>query len=196
MDWSQELLELVAHEERIAKHVHLPLQSGSDAVLKRMFRKYRTRHYATRLAIAQTLMADAAIGADVMTGFPGETESEFAETCEFVESQPFTYLHVFTYSERPGTNAVTRGDAVAMAVRHERTRKLREISDRKNLEFRKRMMGRTLSAVTLEQRGIALTSNFLKVEMAAERDANRMVELEIGAVTAAGLREFQPLMVL
>jgi threonylcarbamoyladenosine tRNA methylthiotransferase MtaB len=196
MDWSQELLDLVASEGRIAKHVHLPLQSGSDAVLKRMFRKYRTRHYSSRLEIARSLMQDAAIGADVMTGFPGETDAEFAETCEFIESQPFTYLHVFTYSERPGTDAVMRGDAVAVPVRHERTRILREISDRKNLEFRKQMMGRTLSAVTLEQRRMALTSNFLKVEMAAERDANQIVGLEIGAVTAGGLREYQPLMVL
>ena len=96
MDWSRDLLELVTNEARIAKHVHLPLQSGSDAVLKRMFRKYRTQHYASRLQLARELMPEAAIGADVMTGFPGETEAEFAKTVEFVEDQPFTYLHVFT----------------------------------------------------------------------------------------------------
>ena len=196
MDWSQDLLELVASEPRIAQHVHLPLQSGSDAVLKRMFRKYRTRHYASRVTLARELMPEAAIGADVMTGFPGETEAEFAETCEFIERLPFTYLHVFTYSERPGTDAVTRGDVVAMPVRQERTRVLREISERKNLEFRRMMIGRTLSAVTLEQRGMALTSNFLKVEMAAAREANQVVELEIGAVTATGMREQQALLVL
>ncbi|MGA8029832.1 MAG: MiaB/RimO family radical SAM methylthiotransferase, partial [Bryobacteraceae bacterium] len=84
MDWTEELLEFMASEPRIAKHVHLPLQSGCDAVLKRMFRKYRTRHYASRLEIAQRLMPDAAIGADVMTGFPGETESEFEETTRFI----------------------------------------------------------------------------------------------------------------
>jgi len=196
MDWSQDLFELVASEPRIARHVHLPLQSGSDSVLKRMFRKYRTRHYASRIAIAHTLMPDTAIGADVMTGFPGETHAEFAETCEFIESLPFTYLHVFTYSERPATDAVTHGNAVPVAIRQERTKILREISDRKNLAFRRRMIGKTLSAVTLEQRGMALTSNFLKVEMAAERPANEIVELDIGALSQAGLKENNPLLIL
>lgn len=189
MDWSAELFELIAHEPRIARHLHLPLQSGSDAVLKRMFRKYRTRHYATRLEIACRLLPEAAIGADVMTGFPGETDSEFEETARFIEQQPFTYLHVFTYSERPGTRAVEQGASVPIAIRRNRTRLLRELSDRKNLEFRRRMLGQSLPAVTLEQRGMALTSNFLKVEMAAPREPNRLVDLEIGAVTAAGLRE-------
>jgi threonylcarbamoyladenosine tRNA methylthiotransferase MtaB len=189
MDWSQELLDLVSQQSRIARHVHLPLQSGSDAVLKRMFRKYRTRHYASRLEIARSLMPDAAIGADVMTGFPGETDTEFEETMRFIEQQPFTYLHVFTYSERPGTRAAEQGTSVPMAIRRERTRLLRELSDRKNNEFRRRMIGSRLSAVTLEQRGMALTSNFLKVEMSAAREPNQLVDLEIGSVTAAGLRE-------
>jgi threonylcarbamoyladenosine tRNA methylthiotransferase MtaB len=196
MDWSAELFALVANEPRIARHVHLPLQSGSDAVLKRMFRKYRTRHYATRLEIARRLMPDAAIGADVMTGFPGETDAEFEETVRFIEQQPFTYLHVFTYSERPGTQAAEQGTSLPIAVRRERTRLLRELSDRKNIEFRRRMIGARLPAVTLEQRGLALTSNFLKVEMSAARGPNQLVDLEIGAVTAAGLREHSLLPIL
>ncbi len=189
MDWNQELLELVANEPRIAKHVHLPLQSGSDSVLKRMFRKYRTRHYASRLEIVRRLMPDAAIGADVMTGFPGETDSEFRETVRFIEEQPFTYLHVFTYSERPGTLAAQSGDAVPVEVRRERTSVLRDLADRKNLDFRRRMIGKTLSAVTLEQHGIALTTNFLKVQMKQERAPNQLVDLEIGGLADSGLRE-------
>lgn len=189
MDWSQELLELVADEPRIAKHVHLPLQSGSDAVLKRMFRKYRTRHYASRLELAHRLMPDAAIGADVMTGFPGETDAEFAETVHFVEQQPFTYLHVFTYSERPGTRAAECNAPVPVRVRHERTRVLRQLSDQKNREFRRHMLGKTLSAVTLEQNGLALTTNFLKVQMAEPCEPNQIVDVEIGGVTETGLRE-------
>ncbi len=189
MDWSGDLLELVAREERVAKHVHLPLQSGSDAVLKRMFRKYRTRHYASRLEIARQLMPGSAIGADVMTGFPGETEKEFQETVRFVQEQPFTYLHVFTYSERPGTAAAEYGEPVPAPVRQERTRILREISEKKNLEFRRRMIGQTLSAVTLEQRGWAISSNFLKVRMTTAREPNQMVEFEIGAVVQDGLEE-------
>ncbi|MGI8961265.1 MAG: tRNA (N(6)-L-threonylcarbamoyladenosine(37)-C(2))-methylthiotransferase MtaB [Bryobacteraceae bacterium] len=189
MDWSDALLELVAMEPRIAKHVHLPLQSGCDAVLKRMFRKYRTRHYASRLEIAGRLIPEAAIGADVMTGFPGETEAEFNQSMRFIEQQRFTYLHVFTYSERPGTAAADQGQPVPIEVRRERTRMLRELSDRKNLEFRRRMIGKTLSAVTLDQGGVALTSNFLKVQLAQPRKPNQMVDLEIGGVCGAGLRE-------
>jgi threonylcarbamoyladenosine tRNA methylthiotransferase MtaB len=189
MDWSEELFQLMASEPRIAKHVHLPLQSGSDAMLKRMYRKYRTRHYATRLEIATRLMPDAAIGADVMTGFPGETSTEFDQTVSFIERQPFTYLHVFTYSERPGTTAAELPDQVPMEMRRERTRLLRDLSEQKNLEFRRRMIGKTLSAVTLEQRGIALTSNFLKVELAKHREPNQLLELPIGALAEAGLKE-------
>ncbi len=189
MDWSAELLEFVAGEERVARHVHLPLQSGSDAVLKRMYRKYRTRHYASRLELARSLMPDAAIGADVMTGFPGETQEEFNQTGRFVEDQPFTYLHVFTYSERPGTLAAAESGAVPMHVRHERTAVLRDLSARKNFAFRRQMVGKKLSAVTLQQPGSALTTNFLKVDLAANREPNRILDVEIGGTTEAGLRE-------
>jgi threonylcarbamoyladenosine tRNA methylthiotransferase MtaB len=191
MDWSADLLQLFADEPRIARHIHMPLQSGSDAVLKRMFRKYRTRHYESRLQLAHQLMPDAAIGADVMTGFPGETDDEFEETCRFIENQPFTYLHVFTYSERPGTAAASHPGVVSTKLRHERTNRLRELSNRKNLEFRRRMLGKTLPAVTLEQPGMALTSNFLKVELSHPRQSNQAVDVNIGRVTATGLRELE-----
>jgi threonylcarbamoyladenosine tRNA methylthiotransferase MtaB len=189
MDWSADLLELMAREPRIARHVHIPLQSGSDTVLKRMFRKYRTRHYATRLELAHRLMPQAAIGADVMTGFPGETDTEFDETVHFIEQHPFTYLHVFTYSERPGTAAETLANPVPVRVRQQRTQVLRALSERKNLEFRREMIGQQLAAVTLEQRGMAMTSNFLRVEMSQPREPNRDVTLEISGLTATGLRE-------
>ena len=189
MDWNSDLLELVANEGRIAKHVHLPLQSGSDTVLKRMFRKYRTHHYASRLKLARELMPDAAVGADVMTGFPGETDTEFAETVKFIENQPFTYLHVFTYSERLGTAAATMGQAVPVEIRRERTKVLRELSARKNLDFRRRMLGQTLSVVTLEEPRMALTTNFLRVRMTEARQPNQMVDLTMGTVTDNGLRE-------
>jgi threonylcarbamoyladenosine tRNA methylthiotransferase MtaB len=189
MDWNSDLLRFFAEEPRIAQHVHIPLQSGSDSVLKRMFRKYRTRHYASRLELARTLMPDAAIGADVMTGFPGETDAEFEETVRFIEQQPFTYLHIFTYSERPGTAATGYANPVPAPVRQERTRRLRALSDEKNKHFRRSMLGRTLSAVSLEQRGVALTSNFLKVELTRPREPNQLVAVNIGLVTDAGLRE-------
>jgi threonylcarbamoyladenosine tRNA methylthiotransferase MtaB len=189
MDFSDDLLNLMAGSPRIARHVHAPLQSGSDRVLRRMHRKYRPRHYADRVLKARELMPDAAIGADVMVGFPGETDAEFEDSRCFMESLPFTYLHVFTYSERPGTPAAEEPAAVPMPVRKERNRVLRELAAAKNREFRERMVGRVLSGVTLSDTGTALTGNYLKVELAAYREPNQLVDLHIDAVTASGLRE-------
>ena len=189
MDFSDDLLGLMTESPRIARHVHAPLQSGSDKVLRRMHRKYRPRHYADRVQKARAWMPDAAIGADVMVGFPGETDADFEESRQFIESMPFTYLHVFTYSERPGTPAAEDPAQVPMRVRKERNRVLRELAAAKNLAFRESMVGRTLSAVTLHETGTALSANFLKIELAAPRDANQMVDLRIAGVTSAGLAE-------
>jgi threonylcarbamoyladenosine tRNA methylthiotransferase MtaB len=189
MDFSDDLLHLMTSSPRIAKHVHAPLQSGSDRVLRRMHRKYRPRHYADRIHKARALMPDAAIGADVMTGFPGETEAEFEESRAFISTLPFTYLHVFTYSERPGTPAAESHEQVPMRVRKERNRILRDLAAAKNLEFRRRMTGKRLSAVTLHEPGIALSDNYLKVELAQAREPNRIVEVEIAGVTEGGVRE-------
>src|SRR6185369_7976987 len=144
MDWSDALLELVATSPRVARHVHAPLQSGSDAVLRRMRRKYRPRHYADRVLKARSLMPGAAIGADVMVGFPGETDEEFEQSRQFIAGLPFTYLHVFTYSARPSTVAASLPGQVPMRIRRERNRILRELAAAKNLEFRRSMVGRTL----------------------------------------------------
>jgi threonylcarbamoyladenosine tRNA methylthiotransferase MtaB len=193
MDWSDDLLGLLASSQRIAKHVHAPLQSGSDGVLRRMHRKYRPRHYEDRILKARRWMPDAAIGADVMTGFPGETDAEFEEARAFIERLPFTYLHVFTYSERPGTPAA-KAAQIPMEVRRDRNRVLRELATLKNLEFRRRMLGRTLSVVTLSD--AALSDNFLKVELAAPRAPNQLMDVKIGSLTANGLREHNALTVL
>jgi threonylcarbamoyladenosine tRNA methylthiotransferase MtaB len=189
MDFSDDLLNLMAGSPRIARHVHAPLQSGSDRVLRRMHRKYRPRHYADRVLKARALMPDAAIGADVMVGFPGETQADFEDSRHFIESLPFTYLHVFTYSERPGTPAAEDPAAVPMPVRKERNRTLRDLAAAKNREFRERMVGRTLSGVTLHGTGTALTENYLKVELAGYREPNELVDLRIGGVTGGGLWE-------
>jgi threonylcarbamoyladenosine tRNA methylthiotransferase MtaB len=180
MDLTDDLLGLMASTPRIAQHVHAPLQSGSDAVLRRMLRWYRARHYADRVRKARQWMPDAAIGADVMVGFPGETEAEFEESRAFIESLPFTYLHVFTYSERPGTPAAEMPGPVPIRERKRRNRVLRELAARKNLEFRRCMIGKRLSAVTIEDGGTALTSNYLKVQLARPREPNRLIEVEIG----------------
>jgi threonylcarbamoyladenosine tRNA methylthiotransferase MtaB len=121
MDWSDELIELMASSARIAKHVHAPLQSGSDRVLRRMHRKYRPWHYVERIEKTRAAMPYAAIGADVMVGFPGEGDTEFEETRALIEALPFTYLHVFTYSSRPGTPSAEMADQVPVHIARSRS---------------------------------------------------------------------------
>jgi threonylcarbamoyladenosine tRNA methylthiotransferase MtaB len=194
MDWSDSLLEVVAESPRIAKHVHAPLQSGSDRVLRRMHRKYRPRHYADRILKARVLMPDCAVGADVMTGFPGECEQEFEESRAFIESLPFTYLHVFTYSARPGTPAAS-ADQVPIEIRKHRTHILRDLAARKNLEFRRATIGRTLSVVTIQDGALALSDNYLKVTLARPRETNHIVDVSIGGLTSDGLCELGTLQI-
>jgi threonylcarbamoyladenosine tRNA methylthiotransferase MtaB len=189
MDWSDDLLSLVAESPRIAKHVHAPLQSGSDTVLRRMHRKYRPRHYEDRILKARTLMPSCAVGADVMTGFPGETDQEFEESRAFIESLPFTYLHVFTYSERPGTPAAESPSQVPKEVRKHRTHVLRDLAKQKNLAFRRSLVGESLSVVTLEDGRLGLSDNYLKVSLASTRGANRLENIRIGGISSEGLFE-------
>jgi threonylcarbamoyladenosine tRNA methylthiotransferase MtaB len=149
MDWSEELIGLVAGSSRIAKHAHVPMQSGSDAVLRRMHRKYRPWHYREKIHKIRQAMPAAAIGADVMVGFPGETESEFEETRRMVEELPFTYLHVFTYSARPGTPAADMKGQVPVQVARERNRILRELAAAKKQAFMQSFAGKMVEAITL-----------------------------------------------
>jgi threonylcarbamoyladenosine tRNA methylthiotransferase MtaB len=188
MDWSEDLIELMATSERIAQHVHIPLQSGSDAVLRRMRRRYRVRHYESRLALVRRRMPLAAIGADVMVGFPGETDEEFEHTREFVDRMPFTYLHVFSYSSRDGTEAAGMSAQVPKSVKRVRSRVLRELIDRKNLEFRRNLLGSTVSAVTLAAgEGVprALSENFVEIHLnSGEAEPSALTRVRIESVEA------------
>jgi threonylcarbamoyladenosine tRNA methylthiotransferase MtaB len=183
MDWTDELIELVASSARIAKHAHVPMQSGSDAVLRRMHRKYRPWHYRGKIWKIRDAMPYAAIGADVMVGFPGETMAEFEETRRMVEELPFTYLHVFTYSARPGTPAAQHKQQVAIAEAKERNAVLREIVSAKKRAFMESLVGREVQAITLQTGGAefteALTENYLKARVAGCPDANRWLRLRI-----------------
>ena len=135
------LIELVAASPRIAKHAHVPLQSGSDYILRRMRRKYRPWHYADRIERIRHAMPDAAIGADVMVGFPGETNEHFEQTRILIDRLPFTYLHVFTYSSRPGTLSAVMPDQVPVHVARDRNRVLREIAAEKQNNFMQSFVG-------------------------------------------------------
>src|SRR5271169_570817 len=138
MDWTNEVIELVASSSRIAKHAHVPMQSGSDRILRRMHRKYRPWHYADRIERIRRAMPDAAIGADVMVGFPGETDDDFEQTRVFVERLPFTY------SSRPGTPSAAMPDQVPVHTARERNRVLRELAAQKKWEFMHSFVGREL----------------------------------------------------
>ena len=191
MDWSDDLIALVAGSPRIARHAHVPLQSGSDRILRRMHRKYRPWHYAEKIRKVREAMPDAAIGADVMVGFPGETDEFFAESRSFIEHLPFTYLHVFTYSSRPGTPSATMPDQVPVHVARERNRVLRELAAEKNLEFRKKFVGKTLDVITLQNRDQesteALSDNYLTVSLAGQHAANTWMRATILSVESEGL---------
>ncbi len=206
MDWSDGLIALFARwgtgeHPRLARHIHMPLQSGSDSVLRRMHRRYRPWHYAERVAAIRAAAPDAAIGADVMVGFPGETEEEFDQTRAFIAAQPFTYLHLFPFSPRPGTAGweLHRQNPVPTAAVRQRMTALRALIDQKNLAFRSRFVGKILSAVTLnsspapaagpvsQRNATALTDNFLPVELDRLCDPNLLLQVKITHTTGHGL---------
>jgi threonylcarbamoyladenosine tRNA methylthiotransferase MtaB len=191
MDWSDELIDLMADTQRIARHAHVPLQSGSDRILRLMHRRYRPWHYEDRIRRIHEAMPTAAIGADVMVGFPGESEEDFEETRAFIERLPFTYLHVFTYSSRPGTPSAEMPNQVSVQKARERNRVLRELAARKKHEFQQQFLGGTLRALTLTQvvdgRTEALTDNYQKLWLAGELTANRMLTARIHSIEGEAL---------
>ena len=195
MDWSDELISLVASSRRIAKHAHVPMQSGSDAVLRRMHRKYRPWHYREKIEKIRAAMPDAAIGADLMVGFPGETDAEFESTRKMIEELPFTYLHVFTYSARPGTPAAAMPNQVAVQLARERNRILRELAAEKKLVFMRSFVGKTVEAITLNVVGNdedgefteALTDNYLKLRLRGRHEANRWQAATVENVVSGSL---------
>ena len=186
MDWCDGLIALMAASPRIAKHAHVPMQSGSDAVLRRMHRKYRPWHYREKIEKIRAAMPTAAIGADVMTGFPGETDAEFEETRRMVEELPFTYLHVFTYSPRPGTPAAAMKNQVPAHIARERNRILRELAEEKKRAFMHSFVGKTIEAITLNASDgavvEALTDNYLKLRLSGNHEPNRWIAAEVVSV--------------
>ncbi len=189
MDWTDALVALLARygqgeHPRLAPHAHLPLQSGSDAVLRRMHRRYRPWHYAAKVEAIRAAQPLAALGADVMVGFPGESDAEFQESYDCIAALPLTYLHLFPFSARPGTPAweMHRAHPVAGGAVRERMQALRSLIEEKNRAFRQSLLGQPLSVVTLETsatlraQGLteALSDNFIPVRLAADLPANRL----------------------
>ena len=192
MDVSPALIRLVATEPRIAQHLHVPLQSGCDRILRRMNRRYWARHYAERLAAIHAQIPNAGIGGDVMVGFPGETAADHEASLRFIASLPYTYLHIFPFSARPGTPAAAAAEQVNGRVARERGKEIRAVIDAKHQAFLAAQVGRSLPALTLdeteEDARIALTTNYLKVLLPGGAiPANRLVHVQVGRFTSGKL---------
>jgi threonylcarbamoyladenosine tRNA methylthiotransferase MtaB len=166
---SNEVIEFVAQSNKFVPHFHIPLQAGSNTLLKAMRRKYLRELYAERVEKIKTLMPDACIGVDVIVGFPGETEVEFMETVNFLMDLDISYLHVFTYSERANTTAKKMDNVVPMATRRERSQKLHLISDKKRRAFYESQEGKTKQVLfeAEENGGImhGFSENYVKVSI-------------------------------
>ncbi len=207
MDWDAELIGLMSEfgGTRLARHAHLPLQSGSDAVLRRMHRRYRPWHYVAKIeALMRAAGPELTLGADVMAGFPGETDPEFEETLELVQALPFGYLHLFPFSPRPATRGWTlhAETPVAQETVAERMAALRALAEEKSRMHRTRFVGRELEAITLHSppefasraRTAALTENFLPVELEGQYTANRLLRVRVTGLNAEGALEGCPVL--
>jgi threonylcarbamoyladenosine tRNA methylthiotransferase MtaB len=187
MDITEDLIEIFAASERMARHFHMPLQSGSDHILAAMHRWYRAAHYARRAELARDWLPDAAIGADVIAGFPGETEEDHQATLSLIERLPLTYLHVFSFSPRPGTPAAKLQNQVPEQVIARRARHLRALGEKKKTAFQTAQTGRPMRVLTLNRSGQdasgpwtrALSSNYLDVRVPGEWLPNQFLDVRI-----------------
>jgi threonylcarbamoyladenosine tRNA methylthiotransferase MtaB len=196
MDLTDGFIDLLASTNRIARHLHAPLQSGSNRILRCMHRWYTREEYAERIEKVARVWGNAGIGADVIVGFPGETDEDFRETCELVERLPFSYLHVFSYSDRPGTEGASLGDKVPKPVIWERSKILRQLAADKGEQFRQRQIGKQLRALTLtarEEDGSrhALSENYLKLRVHGPETSlqpNQLLSVSVDSVDGNFLR--------
>jgi len=185
LDVTAELIDLFASTDRIAPHFHMPLQSASDRILAAMHRWYRAEHYSRRVELIRDRLPHAAIGADVITGFPSESDADHSATLRFIEDRPFTYLHVFSYSPRPGTKAASLPNHLPGRIIKARARELRALAETKSAAFRNSQIDRTLQLLTL-RRGPAhtdstpaLSENYLSVELPLVLPPNQFVAASV-----------------
>lgn len=179
MDCSGEIVDLVAGSERFAPHFHLPLQHASNRVLAAMRRPYTIAQYSALVNDIRAKMPGASIGSDIIVGFPTETDDDFEELAAYLERAPLTHLHVFPYSDRPGTLASAMGDKVPGTVVRARARRVRELGQRLTERFRDSQVGTTHRALTLEDGSLAVTGNYLKVRIPPGRTRNEWVRLRL-----------------
>jgi threonylcarbamoyladenosine tRNA methylthiotransferase MtaB len=185
IDVSEELIALFAENARLARHFHMPLQSGADRILGAMHRWYRAEHYARRAELVRERLPDAAIGADVIAGFPGETEEDHRATLALIERLPVTYLHVFSFSARPGTAAAELRNQMPEPVIGRRARELRALGEKKKAAFQAAQAGRAMRVLTLNRGGQdasgpwtrALSCNYLDVRVPGVLPPNQFLEI-------------------
>jgi threonylcarbamoyladenosine tRNA methylthiotransferase MtaB len=188
MDFDRAIVKLTAENPVFARHFHIPLQSGSDRILRLMHRPYTATRFCELLRYIHNELPDAGLGTDFLVGFPGETEQDFAETCALIEDSPLTYLHVFPFSPREGTEACLLPDPVSSQVIKRRLAKALEISRSKNLAFRRRFLGQVLPAITLAKEedlgaSIVLAGNYIHARIPGlSVPPNRLVEIRIDDV--------------
>jgi threonylcarbamoyladenosine tRNA methylthiotransferase MtaB len=164
---TDEIIDLVAASKKFCPHFHIPMQSGSDKILRLMQRRYKSDFYRTRVERIKAAMPNACIGADVIVGFPGETDEDFLETCEFIQSLDISYLHVFTYSERPGTKASMMKDPVPVHIRRERNQRFHAISEKKKRAFYESQIGREVTLI-IERTGDGYSENYVRAKLMGE----------------------------
>jgi threonylcarbamoyladenosine tRNA methylthiotransferase MtaB len=192
MCFDRAIVRLAAESPLFAHHFHIPLQSGSDRILRRMRRPYTAARFGELLRYIQDELPDVGLGTDVLVGFPGETDLDFAETCRLVEDSPLAYLHVFPFSPREGTEACSLPDQIPSHVMKRRLGKALEISRSKNLSFRRRFLGQVLPAVTLAREedlgaSVVLTGNYIHARVPElAMPPNRLVEIRIEEVRPDG----------
>ncbi len=189
-----ETIEFVATSNRFVPHFHIPLQSGSDVLLKKMKRRYLTSLYRERIATIRSVMPHACVGVDVIVGFPGETEELFLETYNFLNELPISYLHVFTYSERDDTEAIHFEGAVPMGERKKRNKMLRILSEKKRLAFYQSQLGSTQSVLwehdEKDGKMVGFTENYIKVQTAYQEEyVNQTMEVDLVQLTENGIVE-------
>ena len=196
MQLSRRVIALAANCEKIAPHFHICLQSGSDRILKKMLRPYKTSRFASIVEEIRRCIPDAAIGTDVIAGFPGESEEDHRQTLEFIGRMPFTYLHVFPYSDRSGTAASRLTEKVDSRTIKRRSKELRQISEDKNRAFRRRFLGQFLSVLTLSEKKdgmrTALSGNYLKAKLDPSMPSNQLVQARVVAEDPDGYQVLQP----
>ena len=181
MDCTPEVVDLVASSPFFAPHLHLPLQHASDRVLASMRRPYTGEYYAALVNDIRARVPSASIGSDVIVGFPGERDEDFAQLVSYLSRSPLTHLHVFPYSDRPGTGASTMPGKVAGATIRERARIVREVGQRLSAAFRDSQIGTVHRALTLEDGSLVVTDNYLKLRIAPGRVRNEWVRVRVAS---------------